>query len=415
MELKVCFLSPGLADGLYRLRAPRCAAALLSWADSEGTLEDWTAFACIPIDACGRGEYHFRGGRAIPPEATHIHVRAAADDLTCFEEKLFPIPHTQRTPFPGAGYRFAVMSDIHLSSKPGMLRHAFAGVREADALLLAGDLTNDGTEGQFELLKECIQKEFFQKGDSIGEHSKGTTSGMKIFPVSGNHDRMAAARQNEKRTEGNHYAEFQEWLFDRMGNGTAGSREKYIDGYTQGPDGAYAFRMGQVEIIGLQAVAGQRKFLFEEGRQLDWLDRHLGTARNIRRHLILCHAPLLHHNPKQEVGKNNPYLNRDRQLQEIIDRCGNVIFLSGHTHLSMNHPEGCVEWDEKLGNLYINDGSVRPTDLLPGEPMQPKEWKEGTRLDIIVCDREVEITTRSVKDGRKHARGYYRIFTNHIK
>lgn len=241
---------------------------------------------------------------------------------------------------------------------------------------------------------------------------------MKIFPVSGNHDKMAPDLENEKGEERNHYSRFQKWLFDRMGFDAGGDGGTYASGYTQGPDGAYAFRMGVVEIIGLQAVAERGKFLFEAGRQLDWLDHHLGSIQDIRElrwHLILCHAPLLHHNPKQEVGRNNPYLNRDKQLQEIVDRYGNIIFLSGHTHLSINHPAGCVEWDEKHGNLYVNDGSVCTTDLCSGEPMQPKEWKEGTRLDITVCDDGVEMITRSIKDGKKHARGYYHIHTNHRK
>lgn len=87
---------------------------------------------------------------------------------------------------------------------------------------------------------------------------------------------------------------------------------------------------------------------------------------------------------------------------------GKCYFISGHTHLSMNNPEGCVEWDAASSNLYINDASIRPTDLLPGEPMQPAEWKEGTVLDLRINSCEVEITTRSVQSGKKHARGYYR-------
>lgn len=125
--------------------------------------------------------------------------------------------------------------------------------------------------------------------------------------------------------------------------------------------------------------------------------------------MIFCHAPLLHHNPKREVEKNNPYLNRDKELQEIIDRHGKVIFISGHTHLSMNDPIGCVEWDKKLHNLYINDGSIRPTDLLSNEMIQPAEWKSGTLLDLRISGTEVEIMTRSVSDGKKHARGYYQV------
>lgn len=396
MELKVVFLHPHLADGIYQLRAPGCAAALFSWADEKGVLEDWTAFASIPVDACGKGVFRFQGGRAVPPKATHIHVRAVSEDLMHCEEKVFSIPDVQRT-FPiGEGKRFSVMSDLHLSSKTGKVRHALAGVKDADALLLAGDMTNDGTREQYELLKECLQ---------------GVISSTKVFPVTGNHDiPVKPAKDSPGHSD---YLMFQNWVFDRMETYlTMEDKEPaggHIQNDIQGPDGAYAFRMGAVEMIGLQAVTDYRRFLFEEGRQLAWLDKHLNMAQDIQWHLVLCHAPLLHHNPKRKVGKNNPYLNRDKQLQEIIDRHGRIIFLSGHTHLSMNHPEGCVEWDAEHGNLYINDGSVRPTDLLPGEPMQPGEWKEGTRLDITICGEEVEIRTKSVKDGKNHARGYYRI------
>lgn len=91
---------------------------------------------------------------------------------------------------------------------------------------------------------------------------------------------------------------------------------------------------------------------------------------------------------------------------------GNVIFISGHTHLSMNDPSGCVEWDAASSNLYINDASIRPTDLLLGEPIQPDEWKDGTMLDVRLNAHEMEITAKSVKNGRKHARGYYRMKKN---
>ncbi len=393
MNLKICFSHPHLADGVYKLHASGCAAAMLSWADKNGALKDWTAFACIPVDACGKGIFHFQGGRAVPPEASYIHVRAVSDDLTCCEEKLFPIPDSQRT-FPiGDGKRFSVMSDLHLSAKTGLVRRAFSGVEDADALLIAGDMTNDGTSGQYDLLKECLEE---------------VVSAVKVFHVAGNHDMPVKPAKDKDCYGQSDYLGLQKWIFGRMEAICSVGNESSTE-IIRGPDGAYAFRMGTVEIIGLQAVTDCRRFLFEEGRQLSWLDQHLSVAQDVCWHLILCHAPLLHHNPKREVGKNNPYLNRDKQLQEIIDRHRQIIFLSGHTHLSMNHPEGCVEWDAEHKNVYINDGSVRPTDLLPGESMQPREWKEGTRLELTVCGEEVEIKTVSVKDGKKHARGYYRI------
>ena len=47
---------------------------------------------------------------------------------------------------------------------------------------------------------------------------------------------------------------------------------------------------------------------------------------------------------------------QDARLQKIINENKNVIFLSGHTHVSPS-----VEFDEARGNLYINDGSICPT------------------------------------------------------
>lgn len=83
-----------------------------------------------------------------------------------------------------------------------------------------------------------------------------------------------------------------------------------------------------------------------------------------------CHAPLLAHNPKRSDTK--PYLSRDEHLQKIMDAHGNILFISGHTHISMESPVNCVEHDEARNNIYINDGSVRPTTLLT-EDGRPEE------------------------------------------
>ena len=408
MKLKSIFFEQGKADGIYQLQAPGCAAALLSWADERGALEEWTSFAYIPLDAFGRGSFRFQGGRAIPAEAGYIHVKAVADDLMHWEEMLFPIPDIPEAVSAGQKIRFYAMSDLHLSLKPGLLKAVLSHIKEmfsqmdaASALLLAGDMTNDGIKQQYELLKECLLP---------------VLSRMPVLPVIGNHDMPQIPLESRNRHEIYNYALFQEWIFEKMKESVSDDKRKTLmEECTMGPDGAYAVSMGSVEIIGLQAVADQRRFVFEEGRQLEWLDRHLSLHQDMCWHLVLCHAPLIYHNPKREYDKNNPYLNRDKQLQKILDSHKRVIFLSGHTHLSMDNPKGCVEWDEKHENVYINDASIRPTDLLPGEAMQPAEWKNGTFLDITICENEVEIVTRSAKDGKKHARGYYRISAPDLK
>lgn len=50
------------------------------------------------------------------------------------------------------------MRDLHLSKKPWQVRKAFAMARKADLVLLAGDLVNDGTPAQFELMRKCISE-----------------------------------------------------------------------------------------------------------------------------------------------------------------------------------------------------------------------------------------------------------------
>lgn len=96
MEFRVKFSEPGKADGVYILQSRGCGAAMLSWADKRGALADWTAFAYLPLDAYGKGRFVFRGGRAIPPEATHISVQAVSDDFMKVENGLFEIPLFQR-------------------------------------------------------------------------------------------------------------------------------------------------------------------------------------------------------------------------------------------------------------------------------------------------------------------------------
>ena len=52
--------------------------------------------------------------------------------------------------------RLLVMSDLHLSKKPWQVRKALKMGTDADAVLLVGDLTNDGTPEQLTLMQQCI-------------------------------------------------------------------------------------------------------------------------------------------------------------------------------------------------------------------------------------------------------------------
>ena len=53
-----------------------------------------------------------------------------------------------------------------------------------------------------------------------------------------------------------------------------------------------------------------------------------------------------------------PYIasEQDKRFQGILDEIGNVILISGHTHVAPT-----VEFEAACNNLYINAGSICPT------------------------------------------------------
>ena len=170
---------------------------------------------------------------------------------------------------------------------------------------------------------------------------------------------------------------------------------------------AYSVQIRNIDLIGLQSVISGRKFLFPEGRQILWLENHLKTTSNSSWHLILCHAPLLAHNPNRSTG--NPYLSKNKLLQEIIDNNEKIMFLSGHTHVSPNILKGNGEFDNVHKNIYLDCGSVVATDTSGYEGLMSLDWNEGCVTELSITENEVEICMNSIKTGINFPRGYYRV------
>ena len=203
-----------------------------------------------------------------------------------------------------------------------------------------------------------------------------------VLAVTGNHDypHQPSPMIREGICD---YPALQDWLLRRQPHP-----------YILDDSGAWAVRVNDIEIIGLNCVWHWRRFKFPEGAQLKWLEQHLDNS-DAKWHIILCHAPLLAHNPKRSDTK--PYLSRDEYLQRIIDTHKNIIFLSGHTHVSMESPVGCVEYDTPRNNIYINDGSIRPTTRLTAEGLPEAEPADGNVVELVFEDDRPEITAISVK------------------
>ena len=370
--------------GIYAVRSCKGYLAVsLPWADKRGPLDDWTVFAYVPLDADGNGVFRYTGGRAVPPEATHIYVKGITADFEPAEGFLLKLPSVESPAESGRQLSFLAMSDLHLAAKAGTVCHALRTAKDYPFLLITGDLTDSGWMQTYRRLKWYIQKE---------------APDLPIFTVAGNHDyyRMPYPVISEDVWD---YASFQEWL--RKRNLALGFQWK------QDVSGAYVVRMGEVEVIGLSEMTHWRRFISKGGAQIQWLERYLAQSE-ARRHIIMCHAPLRAHNAKRTKLTDEPYLLMDKKLQEILDRHGNILFLSGHTHLSPNILQGCVEHDTEHNNIYIDNGSIHPTDML-GESPAPAEWKAGVMTEIRMSPDMTEITMRQHWTGKKIARGYYRL------
>ena len=387
IKLKTSLIWPGCAQGRYSISKARgYILAILRWGNHKEPAQDWSPIAYIPIDPAGNGEFFFPNRRAIPAEVTHLWAHLFSHDFTSFEEVSIKIParYLPEITDQGSATHFSILTDLHLASKPWMVRRALKAA-EGDIILLLGDSTNDGLSEQFNQFQGCIAE---------------TVSNKSVFCVPGNHDVTHLKKIDDADDGLANYAFFQRNLLAMHGNHNLNVEfdENSL---------AYTVEVDDLDLIALQCVGSGRQFRFPEGRQLDWLERHLEERIDAQWHIMLCHAPLLAHNPKRNSG--TPYLDKNKRLQEIVDRYGKIIFLSGHTHMSPNGLKGNGQYDGKHQNIYLDCGSVVPTDTTDGEvELMAPDWKDGVKTELSVSGNTVEICMQSISSGMKFSRGYYR-------
>ncbi len=387
LNLSTSLIWPGCAQGKYTVRAKGHILAVLSWGDAEAPLPGWGPFAYVPIDPAGNGTFFYPGRRGIPRGTTHVWARCYASDFGHREDVSAAIPakYLPTADEHDSPSKFSVLTDLHLAAKPGRVRQALRAA-ESNTILLLGDSTNDGLRAQFATFETCVEDAAPQK---------------TVLPVAGNHDVLHPSRCGGSDDGCGNYEDFQSHLLTKA--------EKSGCGISHDPDGrAYAARVGGFDVIGLQCVTAGRRFTFPQGRQLDWLEEHLADT-SAPWHIVLCHAPLLAHNPARNTGA--PYLGGNGRLQEIVNRAGRVIFLSGHTHVSPNVLAGNGEYDERHRNVYLDCGSVVPTDTSGENGMMSPDWKDGCVTELSVTESVVEICMRSISSGARFPRGYYRFET----
>lgn len=241
------------------------------------------------------------------------------------------MPAAQVTIIEGGGplLRFQVISDTHVhEADPGdtnnaRLKNALADLRnicpESDALCMVGDLTESGSEAQYDSLMSIL----------------GENRHPALYMIPGNHDlrRHSSYRKAED-------------LFVRKTGMPACHYDTWIKGF---------------HFIFLSSEERQADISSLPAGQLAWLEDKLSERAVVSRPIfVFHHQPLGHTVPLTEDkdgygSSRKDGIEQDRELKELFSRYPQVIFFTGHTHMPLTSP----------GNLYnanyctmVNDSAI---------------------------------------------------------
>ena len=249
--------------------------------------------------------------------------------------------------------KIGVMSDLHLFNKTAKIERALSKLHDVQLILIVGDIADRADEKQYNILLQLMD---------------GHLQGVPVYCVSGNHDNPARDDINYRLFEKKINNEYPSIVDE------CGAFYKRINGY--------------VDLIGLNPLYNKKQFFFSaKGRQLAFLQVKLN--KNLSKyHIVICHPPLIAHNPQRAADMTSYIVTeQDKRLQGIVDENRNVIFLSGHTHLSPT-----VEFDEDRSNLYINDGSICPTTVKD----EKKETQQGNVILLDISENRISVIVKGI-------------------
>ena len=249
--------------------------------------------------------------------------------------------------------KIGVISDLHLFNKTLNIENAISILHKVDILLIVGDIADRADEKQYDIFLNLIDKSFHD---------------TPVYCVSGNHDNPARDDTSYRRFERKINSEYPSVIDE------CGAFYKRINEY--------------VDLIGLNPLYHQKQFFFpNKGAQIDFLQKRL-DASLCKYHIVMCHPPLIAHNPQRTADMASYIVaEQDARLQKIINENKNVIFLSGHTHVSPS-----VEFDEVHGSLYINDGSICPTSV----KNKNDKTQQGNVTLLEIGENEISVIVKGI-------------------
>lgn len=260
--------------------------------------------------------------------------------------------------------KIGVISDLHLFNKTANAERAISKFNDAHLILIVGDIADRADKNQYDILLGLIKEKIY---------------GIPVYCVSGNHDNPARDDTSYRQFESNVNSEYPAIVDE------CGALCKIVNEH--------------IDIIGLNPLYYQKQFFFtDKGKQLAFLQERLSKS-SCKYHIVLCHPPLISHNPQRTVGMSSYIVaEQDERIQKIIDGNKNVIFISGHTHVSPT-----VEFDEVTGNLYINDGSLCPTTAKD----KNGELQQGNVTLLEISENEISVIVKGIRTEEVLFSGIY--------
>lgn len=322
----------GLADGTLKITAadgtlPKSYVAY--WADENGPLEDYTAFA--PINCDGKTtEYTMVKNTLIPAEADRIIVysdngRTVSED---YATAMLPSGCNDYE-FTDELYELWVMSDIHINRENSHIHNQhfaqalgqiMAISPDSIGIFINGDIADHGTREEYAAFNDLIEA----AGEELPE----------VFCAIGNHDLAQGP-----------YVRQLDW-FLRGTNSDEDLDKPYFDRWI---NGVHFIFLGS-EKEGLNAE------LSEE--QLSWFEETLAEDRDKDRPIYV----FLHQGIINTVAGTKDYqkwhgVNQTAQFKAILKDYPEVILFTGHSHWEMDSVDSMKERDDSLPTIF-NTASV---------------------------------------------------------
>lgn len=319
-----CF--PGAADGKLTITAGEedtlPGGYQAYWADGEGPLAGYTAFA--PIPCTGKvTAYDVAANTLIPKEADRILVYAVRRNKRSEHAFEVMLPegcngYDLGTPI----YELQVISDIHITSSQSHIHNThFSSVLsdiqtlspDSIGIFINGDITDSGTVAEY----LCFEQLLKNAGDRL----------PPVYASIGNHDLYAGP--------------YEEKLKIFLDHTRPGTDSVYYDLWS---NGVHFLFLGS-ETVGTNATLS--------AEQLNWLREKLAEDRDENRPTYV----FLHQGLIDTVAGTFAYqgwhgIEQATQLANILKAYPEVILFTGHGHWEMDSAHSMKARDERLPTIF---------------------------------------------------------------